>query len=120
MLKIVKVRVYPDVPQQQSLAQAFGSCRWLRNYCLNLMNQTYKETGKGLSGYEVKKLIPQLKKEHNWQLFCQGKWHEQRVPRFATPGKEPSLHSLPHSHQRASKFSLQPCFCILNLIVNHL
>lgn len=30
------------------------------------MNQTYKETGKGLSGYAVKKLIPQLKKEHDW------------------------------------------------------
>jgi len=30
------------------------------------MNQTYKETGKGLSGYDVKKLIPKLKKEHEW------------------------------------------------------
>lgn len=30
------------------------------------MNQIYKETGKGLSEYEVKKLIPQLKKEHDW------------------------------------------------------
>ncbi|GET39668.1 RNA-guided endonuclease InsQ/TnpB family protein [Microseira wollei] len=66
MLKVVKVRLYPDAQQRQSLAQAFGSCRWLWNYCLNLMNQTYKETGKGLSGYEVKKLIPQLKKEHDW------------------------------------------------------
>jgi putative transposase len=30
------------------------------------MNQTYKQTGKGLSGYDVKKLIPQLKKEYDW------------------------------------------------------
>jgi len=66
MLKVVKVRLYPDIQQQQLLAQAFGSCRWLWNYYLNLMNQTYKETGKGLSGYEVKKLIPQLKKEYEW------------------------------------------------------
>ncbi|MGL6136449.1 MAG: helix-turn-helix domain-containing protein, partial [Planktothrix sp.] len=66
MLKVVKVRLYPDVQQQQLLAQAFGSCRWLWNYCLNLMNQTYKETGKGLSGYEVKKIIPTLKKEYEW------------------------------------------------------
>ncbi|MBS9393771.1 MAG: helix-turn-helix domain-containing protein [Dolichospermum sp. OL01] len=29
MLKVVKVRLYPDAHQQQSLAQAFGSCRWL-------------------------------------------------------------------------------------------
>ncbi|MBE9257257.1 MULTISPECIES: helix-turn-helix domain-containing protein [Aphanizomenonaceae] len=27
MLKVVKVRLYPDIQQQQSLAQAFGSCR---------------------------------------------------------------------------------------------
>ena len=66
MLKVVKVRLYPDVHQQQSLAQAFGSCRWLWNYCLDLMNKTYLETGKGLSGYDVKKIIPQLKKEYEW------------------------------------------------------
>ncbi|MFB2920377.1 MULTISPECIES: RNA-guided endonuclease InsQ/TnpB family protein [Aerosakkonema] len=66
MLRVVKVRLQPSTQQQQSLAQVFGSCRWLWNYCLNLMNQTYKKIGKGLSGYEVKKLIPQLKKEHEW------------------------------------------------------
>ncbi|WP_413198583.1 helix-turn-helix domain-containing protein, partial [Nostoc piscinale] len=27
MLRVVKVRLYPDVQQQQSLAQAFGCCR---------------------------------------------------------------------------------------------
>ena len=66
MLKVVKIRLYPNTEQQHLLAQSFGNCRWLWNYCLNLMNQTYKETGKGLSGYEVKKQIPQLKKEHEW------------------------------------------------------
>ena len=66
MLKVVKVRLYPSTQQQQLLEQSFGNCRWLWNYCLNLINQTYKETGKGLSGYDVKKLIPRLKKEHEW------------------------------------------------------
>lgn len=66
MLKVVKVRLYPNPQQQQLLEQSFGNCRWLWNYCLNLMNQTYKQTGKGLSGYDVKKLIPQLKKEYEW------------------------------------------------------
>ncbi|WP_013321604.1 RNA-guided endonuclease InsQ/TnpB family protein [Gloeothece verrucosa] len=56
----------PDTDQQQSLEQSFGNCRWLWNHCLNLMNQTYKETGKGLSGYDVKKIIPKLKKEYEW------------------------------------------------------
>ncbi|HHP7229611.1 MAG TPA: RNA-guided endonuclease InsQ/TnpB family protein [Xenococcaceae cyanobacterium] len=66
MYKVVKIRLYPNIQQQQALSQAFGNCRWLWNYCLNLMNQTYKDTGKGLSGYAVKKQIPQLKKEHEW------------------------------------------------------
>ena len=63
MLKVVKVRIYPDSSQKLALAKAFGSCRWLWNHFLNLMNETYKQTGKGLSGYDVKKLIPELKKQ---------------------------------------------------------
>jgi len=30
------------------------------------MNQTYKETGKGLFSYDIKKKIPSLKQEHEW------------------------------------------------------
>jgi putative transposase len=66
MSKVVKVRLYPNSEQRQLLEQSFGNCRWLWNYCLDLMNKTYKETGKGLSGYEVKKQIPSLKKEFEW------------------------------------------------------
>ena len=66
MLKVVKVRLYPNSQQQEALSQSFGNCRWLWNHCLNLMNQTYHETGLGLSGYAVKKQIPQLKKEYEW------------------------------------------------------
>ncbi len=47
MLKTVKVRIYPTVQQQELLAQAFGSVRWLWNRFLDLTNQTYKQTGKG-------------------------------------------------------------------------
>ena len=66
MLRVVKVRLKPNSQQQQALSQSFGNVRWLWNTFLNLMNQTYIDTGKGLSGYEVKKQIPQLKKEHEW------------------------------------------------------
>ena len=66
MLKVIKVRLYPNTEQKQLLSQSFGNCRFLWNYFLNLMNQTYKDTGKGLSGYDVKKQIPALKKEHEW------------------------------------------------------
>ena len=63
MLKVVKVRLYPTKRQEQELSKAFGSCRWLWNYFLELTNQTFKDTGKGLSGYDLKKLIPALKKD---------------------------------------------------------
>ncbi|NES85530.1 MAG: IS200/IS605 family element transposase accessory protein TnpB [Moorea sp. SIO2B7] len=63
MLKVVKIRIYPDSSKKLALAKAFGSCRWVWNHFLNLMNETYKETGKGLSGYDVKKLLPQFKKQ---------------------------------------------------------
>jgi putative transposase len=66
MLKAVKVRLYPNEQQKQSLEQSFGNCRWLWNYGLNLMNQTYQETGKGLSSYDIKKKIPSLKQEYEW------------------------------------------------------
>jgi putative transposase len=66
MLKIVKVRIYPTEQQQESLAQAFGSTRWLWNRFLALTNDTYKQTGKGLSRYDLQKQLPQLKKEFDW------------------------------------------------------
>ncbi len=66
MLRVAKIRLYPNTQQQQTLSQSFGNCRWLWNYFLNLMNKTYADTNKGLSGYDIKKQIPQLKKEHEW------------------------------------------------------
>jgi len=66
MLKTVKVRIYPTLQQQELLAQAFGSVRWLWNRFLDLTNQTYKQTGKGLSRYDLQKQLPDLKKEYEW------------------------------------------------------
>jgi putative transposase len=71
MLKVVKVRIYPDTTQKVLLAKAFGSCRWLWNHFLSLMNTTYQETGKGLSGYDIKKLIPELKKQEETTWLSQ-------------------------------------------------
>ncbi|MBF2087379.1 MAG: IS200/IS605 family element transposase accessory protein TnpB [Synechococcales cyanobacterium K44_A2020_017] len=65
-MKAVKIRIYPDAAQQEALAKSFGCARWVWNYSLSLMTETYRETGKGLSAYTVKKLLPQLKQEHEW------------------------------------------------------
>ena len=68
MRNVVKVRLYPTSEQENSLAKAFGSCRYIWNYCLAKNNQIYKETGKGISAITMKKWIPQLKKneETEW------------------------------------------------------
>lgn len=65
-MKALKLRIYPNTAQQEALAKSFGCARWVWNYSLNLMTQTYRETGKGLSAYTVKKLLPELKQEHEW------------------------------------------------------
>lgn len=65
-MKAIKIRLYPDTAQQEALAKSFGCARWVWNYSLNLMTETYRETGKGLSAYTVKKMLPALKQEHEW------------------------------------------------------
>ena len=65
-MKAVKIRIYPNAAQQEALSKSFGCSRWVWNYSLNLMTEAYRETGKGLSAYTVKKLLPVLKKQHDW------------------------------------------------------
>jgi putative transposase len=66
MLRSYKVRLYPTKQQQESLAKSFGCCRWYWNHSLALTNETYRSTGKGLSRGDIQKLLPNLKKEHEW------------------------------------------------------
>jgi putative transposase len=70
VLKAVKVRIYPNQEQQSHLAQAFGCVRWVWNQSLATMSQTYKETGKGVSAFTMKKQIPVWKLEHEWLKEC--------------------------------------------------
>lgn len=66
MLKAIKYRLYPTKNQQEHFAKSFGCCRYVWNYGLALTNQTYKDTGKGLSRFAIQKAITELKKEHKW------------------------------------------------------
>ena len=70
MLKAVKVRLYPTEGQKQHLSQAFGCVRWVWNQSLVTMSQTYKETGKGVAAFTMKKQIPAWKAEHEWLKEC--------------------------------------------------
>jgi putative transposase len=72
MYRAIKVRIYPNPEQSQKLSQVMGAARWWWNYALNLCNQTYKETGKGLSQVALNKVLPVLKKEEQtaWLGEC--------------------------------------------------
>jgi putative transposase len=71
MLRVVKVRIYPTKQQKVSLAQAFGTTRWVWNHFLALTNQTYKETGKGIAKYDMIKQLPLLKKQEETEWLKQ-------------------------------------------------
>ncbi len=66
MYKAYKYRIYPNTEQEIALAKSFGCCRWYWNYSLNLCQETYKATGKGLSRKVIQGLLPRLKKEYPW------------------------------------------------------
>jgi putative transposase len=66
MLTGVKYRIYPTPEQKLHFQNSFGCCRFAWNYALNLVNETYKETGKGLGRFAIQKAITELKKEHEW------------------------------------------------------
>ena len=66
MYKAYKYRIYPTSEQETLLAKSFGCARWFWNYTLNLCQETYKNTGKGLTRGYIQGLLPALKKEYEW------------------------------------------------------
>jgi len=66
MYKAYKYRIYPTSEQETLLAKSFGCARWFWNYALNLCQETYKATGKGLNRGYIQGLLPALKKEYEW------------------------------------------------------
>lgn len=66
MYKAYKYRIYPTSEQETLLSKSFGCARWFWNYALNLCQQTYRNTGKGLSRGYIQGLLPNLKKEYEW------------------------------------------------------
>jgi putative transposase len=61
MLRVVKVRLYPNDIQKQLLSQHFGSVRFMYNTMLRKSIDAY-EAGEKVSIYDLKKLLPIMKK----------------------------------------------------------
>lgn len=61
--KAYKFRLYPNKEQVILINKTIGCSRFVYNYFLNQWNETYKETGKGLSYGKCTAQLPFLKKQ---------------------------------------------------------
>lgn len=61
--KAYKFRLYPNKEQSILINKTIGCSRFVYNHFLNQWNETYKETGKGLSYGKCSAQLPSLKKQ---------------------------------------------------------
>jgi putative transposase len=64
--KAYKFRIYPTKAQEVLTAKTIGCSRYVFNHFLAKWNETYKETGTGLSYGVCSSELPNLKKELPW------------------------------------------------------
>lgn len=64
--KAYKFRIYPNKEQRVLIAKTIGCARFVFNHFLGKWNETYKETGKGLTYNSCSAQLTQLKKEIDW------------------------------------------------------
>lgn len=64
--KAYKFRIYPTKEQEVLIVKTIGCSRFVFNHFLAKWNETYKETGKGLSYGVCSSELPNLKKELPW------------------------------------------------------
>ncbi|MBG9206860.1 IS200/IS605 family element transposase accessory protein TnpB [Staphylococcus sciuri] len=60
--KAYKFRIYPNQDQETLIAKTIGCSRFVYNYFLNLWNQEYMKTGKGLSYHSCSAMLPIMKR----------------------------------------------------------
>jgi len=68
MYKGIKLRIYPNLEQQQQIVDNFGCCRFVWNQLLNMQIERYKRNpdSKFLNGFAMNTLLKQLKSEYPW------------------------------------------------------
>ncbi|MBS3680830.1 IS200/IS605 family element transposase accessory protein TnpB [Ornithinibacillus massiliensis] len=64
--KAYKFRIYPTREQKRQIVKTLGCSRFVFNHFLVKWNDTYKQTGKGLTYNACSAQLPQLKKEASW------------------------------------------------------
>ncbi|WP_289139021.1 IS200/IS605 family element RNA-guided endonuclease TnpB [uncultured Brevibacillus sp.] len=64
--KAYKFRIYPNKAQEVLITKTIGCSRFVFNHFLAKWNETYTQTGKGLTYHSCSSELPQLKKELSW------------------------------------------------------
>ncbi|EMT44815.1 IS200/IS605 family element RNA-guided endonuclease TnpB, partial [Anoxybacillus flavithermus] len=64
--KAYKFRIYPNKKQEVLITKTFGCSRFIFNYFLAKWEDTYKQTGKGLTYKTCSSQLTQLKKQFVW------------------------------------------------------
>lgn len=67
IFKAFRYRLYPTAEQEQALTVQFGHARFIWNWALALRKAIYKETGKGIGYYELKRRVTTLKYQPEMQ-----------------------------------------------------
>lgn len=58
-----KLRIYPNITQEEQIQRTFGYCRFVFNYLLAKRMEQYKQTGKAPTRFQQGKSLTVLKKE---------------------------------------------------------
>ena len=66
MIKVCKVRFYPNHTQIKKINKIFGGCRYVMNLYIEYNNRVYQEIKEFVSAYDFSKIINKLKKEEKY------------------------------------------------------
>ncbi len=66
VLRSYRYRIYPTAEQKVFLGKHFGCCRFVYNYFLALRSEKWKAEQMHVSGFDCKKMLPELKGRYPW------------------------------------------------------
>lgn len=67
MIRGFKVKLHPSSEEKSLMIKAFGTARWVYNWCLSRQRENFKSGGKFIDGYTLRKEITALKKQAEYQ-----------------------------------------------------
>lgn len=130
--KAYKFRIYPTKEQDVLIAKTIGCSRFVFNHFLAKWNETYKETGKGLSYGVCSSELPNLKKRLTWlkevdsiaiqssvknlaDAYSRFVKKQNDAPRFKSKKNNVQSYTTKHTNENIAIEDLQ----VSNMINNH-